>query len=130
MILEDIKELKTSDRDLRKFGLLIGGVFAAVGILFWARGKAHFMFFLTPGALLLMLGFAFPRGLKQIYLVWMTLAIVMGFVVSHILLTVFFFLVITPIGLAARLFRKDFLSLKQEPKATTYWIARQPVAKS
>ena len=125
MIREEIKQLKTADRDLRKFGLLVGAVFAALGILFWARGKPHFLFFLLPGAMLLSLGLVFPRALKHVYIAWMALAIVMGFVVSHILLTLFFFLVITPIGLTARLCGKDFLSLQWDRKATTYWIPRR-----
>ena len=40
-IRDDIKQLKTTDRDLRKFGLLVGGVFAALGLIFFLRHKAH-----------------------------------------------------------------------------------------
>ena len=42
MIWQDIKQLKTGPRDLRRFGLLVGGVFAVLGILLWLRGKGHF----------------------------------------------------------------------------------------
>jgi len=121
-IIEDIKGLKTGPRDLRKFGLLVGGVAAGFGLLMWARGKPHFVYFLSPGSLLLVLGAVAPKILKPVYLVWMSLAMVMGFVVSHALLTVFFFLVITPIGLAARLAGRDFLRLKLDRKAATYWL--------
>jgi hypothetical protein len=123
MILQDIKELKSSPRELRKFGLLVGGVFAGLGILFWLRGRAHFAF-LLPGVVLVFLGVAFPRSLKPIYLGWMSLAIVLGFIVSHVLLTFFFLAVITPIGLAARLFGKDFLRLKLDRSAPSYWLRR------
>jgi hypothetical protein len=37
-----------------------------------------------------------------------------------------FYLVITPFGLAARLLGKDFLHLRFEPQAATYWIDRRP----
>jgi hypothetical protein len=128
MIVSDIKSLKTGPRDLRKFGLVVGGVFAALGIIMWVRGKPHFPYFLVPGAALLALGLVFPKALKQVYLLWMTLAIVLGFVVSTVLLTFFFFLVITPIGLVARLVGKDFLSLKLDRAASTYWLRRESKA--
>ena len=49
-IREDIKQLKTGDRDLRKFGLMVGGVFARLGLLFLWRHKAFYPYFLWPGA--------------------------------------------------------------------------------
>ena len=126
MILKDIKELKTTHRDLRKFGLLVGAVFTVLGLIWWARGKPHFPWFLAPGLVLLAFGLAWPRALKYVYIAWMSLAIVLGFVVSTVLLTFFFFLVITPIGLLARLVGKDFLGLKLDRQAPTYWLHRQP----
>ena len=125
MIIEEIKELKTGERELRKFGLLVGGVLLALGILFWARGKRHFPWFLAPGVALFLLGALAPRSLKQVYLAWMSMAIVLGFIVSTLILTVFFYGVITPVGLLARLFGRDFLSLKLDRRAKTYWVARR-----
>jgi polyferredoxin len=125
MIAKDIKELKTTSRDLRKFGLLVGGVFVVLGLIWWARGKPYFAWALAPGAVLLALGLIWPRALKYVYIVWMSLAIVLGYIVSTVLLTIFFFLVITPIGLIARLAGKDFLSLKLNRQAPTYWLARE-----
>jgi len=123
-IREELKQLKTGQRELRRFGLLVGGIFAALGLLLLLRGKAHFPYFLAPGAVLVAFGVAFPRALKHVYLAWMSLAIVLGFIVSNLLLTLFFFLIITPIGLVARLCGKDFLSLKLNRQAHSYWIPR------
>ena len=125
MLLKDIKELKTGTRELRNFGLVVGGVFALLGLLFLARGKAAYPWLLTPGLLLVAFGAIAPCILKYIYLVWMGLALVLGFVVSHVILTVFFFLIITPIGLIARLAGKDFLRLKLDRQANSYWIPRE-----
>jgi hypothetical protein len=124
MLREEIRELKTGRAELRKFGLLVGGILFALGVLFWARGKARYPYFLAPGALLVVLGAAVPAALKQIYIAWMTLAILLGFIVSSVILTFFFFVVILPIGLVSRVFGKDFLTRKLDPQATTYWIGR------
>jgi hypothetical protein len=123
-IREDIQQLKTGDRDLRKFGLLVGGVFAGLGILFLVRHKPHGSYFLWPGAALLLAGAVLPRALKYVYLAWMSLAIVLGFVVAHVILTLLFFLVITPVGWFARLRGQDFLSLKLDRQSTSYWIVQ------
>jgi len=125
MIRQELKEIKTGDRDLRKFGLLVGGVFATLGLIWWARGKPYFPWSLTPGVMLVTLGLVWPRALKWVYLAWMSLAIVLGLVVSTVLLTCFFFLVIAPIGLAARVAGKDFLGLKLDRRASTYWIKKE-----
>ena len=131
MLLDDIKQLKRGKSELRKFGLLVGGAFAVLGLLWLLRGKAHPAWLLAPGIALVVLGAALPGILKPVYLVWMSLALVLGFIVSHVLLTLFFFLAITPIGIVARLTGKDFLRLKLQPDAKTYWIPRsRPATKT
>lgn len=129
-IREDIKQLKTSDRDLRKFGLMVGGVFTVLGLLFLWRHKAFYPYLLWPGAALVLLGTILPRALKWVYLVWMSVAFVLGFVMAHVILTLLFLLVITPMGLAARLTGKDFLSLKLDRTAKSYWLPRPSKPKS
>jgi polyferredoxin len=123
---EDIQQLKTGRRDLRKFGLTVGAVFVGLGLLFLFRHKARTPYFVGAGLGLMFFGAVLPRALKWIYLAWMSIALALGFVVAHVILTVFFFLVVTPIGLLARATGKDFLSLKLNRSAPTYWIRRQP----
>ena len=130
MIRDEIKQLKTGTRELRKFGLLVGGVFALLGIVLLLCARPSAPWFLVIGVLLVTFGLIVPRALKQVYIVWMALAIVLGFVVSHVLLTVFFYGVITPIGLVARACGRDFLSLKLNRAAASYWIFRERKPKS
>jgi hypothetical protein len=125
MLLDDLRELKRGPRELRRFGLLVGAVFAALGSIWLMRGKPHFMYLLGPGAVLVLAGALAPRTLRGVYVVWMAFALALGFVVSHVLLTLFFFLVITPVGLVARLLGKDFLRLRIKRGAATYWLPSQ-----
>jgi hypothetical protein len=129
-VREDLKQLRTSPRDLRKFGLMVGGVFAALGLLFLWRNKTFYPWCLWPGAVLMAFGAVLPRALKWIYIAWMSVAFVLGFVMAHVILTLLFFLMITPIGLLARLAGKDFLGLKLDREAKSYWIAREQKARS
>jgi len=125
VIRNETKQLKTGERELRKFGLWVGAALVVLGLLFLLRHKTHYPYLLWPGVALTAFGAARPRALKYVYLAWMTLAIVLGFVVSPLVLTLFFFLVMTPVGLAARSLGKDFLSRKVDRTATTYWIQRE-----
>jgi len=124
MLIEDIKRLKTGPRDLRKFGLSVGGVLLLLACWFFYRQKAHYPYFVYPGVALVALGFAFPKSLKWIYIGWMTLGLALGLIVSTVLLTLFFYLVVSPMGVVARLCGKDFLERKWNPSAPTYWRSR------
>lgn len=127
MLREDIKALqKATPRDLRKFGLVVGGVFCALALLFFLPKwhKSWFWWLLVPGVPLVVLGAVAPRSLKWVNVGWMTLAMVLGALVSTILLTLLFYFVVMPTGLVARLAGKDFLSRKLDPKAASYWILR------
>jgi len=130
MIRNEIKQLKTGARELRKFGLLVGGVFALIGVVLLLRHRAAAPYFLSAGALLILPGLIVPRVLRPVYLAWMSLAILLGFVVSGILLILLFFFVITPIGLVARCLGNDFLNLKLDPTAASYWRPRERRSKT
>jgi hypothetical protein len=123
LIRQELKSLKTEPRDLRQFGLMVGGVFLALGLWFVFRHKTWHAWFWAPGGLLIVLGGLAPRALKHVYVSWMALAVTLGLAVSTVLLTLFFYLVVTPMGLVARLCGKDFLSRKR-CEATSYWLLR------
>lgn len=132
MLREELKHLRTEPRDLRKFGLMVGGVFALLGLWFLWRHKPWHGWFWIPGALLIVFGAVAPKTLRHIYRAWMGMALVLGLIVSTVLLTVFYYVVVTPIGLAARLAGKDFLERKWS-NASSYWQLRpaaQPKAPS
>ena len=129
-IRQQINDLKTDTPNLRKFGLLVGAVLCLVGLLLLLRHKTNYPYLFWPGAVLIAFGAVWPRALKYPYIAWMTMAFALGFVMSHVILTLFFFLLITPIGLVARLFGKDFLNRTLDLQVTTYWIPREAEPKT
>ena len=129
-LFQDIRKLKTGPRELRKFGLTVGSVLVAIGILFFLRQKPSYPFLLWPGVALIIFGAIAPRALKYLYIAWMSLALTLGFIMSYVILTLFFFLIVTPIALLARLFRRDFLAQRLDKQASTYWIRCETEAKA
>jgi len=62
-----------------------------------------------------------PTWFRGFYRAGMAVSFYVGQVVSRILLTVLFLLVVTPLGLLLRLFGKDLLQLKRKPAKESYW---------
>jgi hypothetical protein len=57
----------------------------------------------------------------------MKFAFLLGWLNTRLLLGVFFYLILTPIGLLLRLTGRDLLDRKIDPAARTYWSKREVV---
>ena len=64
-----------------------------------------------------------PIILKPIYILWMVFAVILGWVMTRVILSFLFYIVITPIGIISRILGKEFLDLK-ESKHDSYWNHR------
>lgn len=124
MVIDEIKSIKATPQEARKFGLTIG-IFLLVlaGFLFWKQ-RAGFPYFAYAGTGLALLGMAAPVLLKPLYIVWMSFAMVMGFIMTRVILTILFFGLFTPFSLVAKLLGKDLLDERWDKNTTTYWMKR------
>lgn len=66
-----------------------------------------------------------PPLFRYIFSKWVALSIVIGYFISRILLTLIFFLVITPTGFLMKLFGKDPMDRKIDNKVQSYWIKHE-----
>lgn len=71
------------------------------------------------------LGFFFPQWMRIVYVGWMIAVYPIGWLVSHLVMAVVFYLVIWPIGLTLVLMGRDPMQRKIDRQADTYWIARR-----
>jgi hypothetical protein len=111
----------------RAFGLVFTVVLGGVGVwilLFGTRWPAWP--WLGAASVLLALSLCAPRVLAPLNRAWFRFGLRLHAVVNPVILGFVFFCVVTPIGLLARLVGKDFLRLRRDPKATSYWIERDP----
>jgi saxitoxin biosynthesis operon SxtJ-like protein len=111
-----------SFRTEREFGLIVGGVFVALGSWWIYRGKfvnaAYIL--LTLGAVLIVFGLIWPRALVLPNKAWMLLAEGLSFVMTRVILGLVFYLVVTPIGIAKRLRGWDPLD-RRSGSRESYW---------
>jgi len=129
MMQEEFKNIKGTKKDLRKFGLTVGGVLILVAVVLFYFTKPSAIYFAIIGGILFLLGLVFPQGLKMLNKIWMGLAIVLGFFMSRLILTILFYIVLTPIALLAKLVGKKFMNLKYDKSANTYWEKRSIIPK-
>ncbi len=113
-------------KELRRFGQVIALASALLsGLLFWRQSSAA-PFVLGAGAVVGGLSLLAPGVLEPFERVWMALARIMAAVMTVVMLTLTFLLMITPLGVVLRLFGKDLIDRKLDPNATTYWTAVEP----
>jgi len=119
---EEIKDIKSSKKDLRDFGITVGSGFFVLGGLFWWRTGDFYPLLFIIAALLVFLGISLPGILKPFQKVWMSLAVVLGWLMTRLILIILFFLVITPISLLMKSLGKDILDIKFDRTARSYWV--------
>lgn len=129
MLIEEIKNISSSKRDLKKFGISVGLVLVIIGFLFqvvWDNPTVC-MILGGIGAFLILFGIIFPLVLLPIHKAWMTLAVILGFIMTRIILSFLFYIVVTLVGLIAKIVGKDFLNRKIDRNEESYWNIREKV---
>ena len=120
-IRSEVKKLGTTPKDLRKFGFTMAIVLGILALLTGYKGSWSFPYILVLSVAFAGCAVLQPMLLKQIYLGWMTLAIVMGFFMTRVILSILFYSVFSIGGLITRVLKKDLLDQQYDPSAKTYW---------
>ena len=120
-----IERIDASTKNVRKFGYLFGAIGLVASAYLLYRGKFTWPYFGGAGLLFLAGAlFAVPL-LRPVYRAWMAFAHVLGWINARVLLGLFFYLVLTPVGLILRISGKDLLDEKIDRGAPSYWIRRE-----
>ena len=123
-MFEEIKDIKSKKRDVRNFGVTVGIILLIIsGFLFW-KEKESFQIFLAIGIILFLTAIALPSVLKPVYWIWMIFAIILGWFMTRVILSLLFYVVFTSIGLTLRFFGKQFLELRWDKSIESYWNFR------
>jgi len=104
----------------RSFGLSVGAVCLAAGVWSWWRGRVSIaLALMVVGVVLVGCGLLAPSLLVMPNRIWWRVAQALGWINSRIILTLFFFLVLTPVGVVMRLCGHN--PLKTRARAGTNW---------
>jgi hypothetical protein len=105
----------------------VGAVFAVIGIVSYWFGRRGFRLWpLVAAGLLIVPAILEPRILAPVYRVWMRIAQVLAWINTRLILTLAYFVMLTPVGIIRRRFGADALGLRFDRDAVSYRTARSP----
>lgn len=116
---------KTSTRDLREFGFLTGTIIALLfGVVFpvllhdkpFPELPLAFQIFFGLSLVSLIL----PIILKPLYIIWMYIGFVLGWINTRIILGIVFFILFTPVAMLLKLLRRDPMHRKLTDALESY----------
>ena len=92
------------------------------------EGELNKIFFIVA-LFFLFLGLINSKILTPLNIIWFKFGIFLGKIVSPVVMGLIFFLVVTPIGLIMKIFKKDLLNLNYNNEKT-YWVNKNNVKSS
>ncbi|MGE5498981.1 MAG: SxtJ family membrane protein [Syntrophothermus sp.] len=124
-IISEIKKIKSTNAELKKFGISVGFVLTLISLYLSFKGKSSYIYFTYSGIFLIMSALSAPRLLKHIQKIWMAIGIILGWFTTRIILSVLYYIILTPIGFVMRLSGKDLLEMKIQKDKRSYWNYRE-----
>ena len=108
----------------RSFGVVFAIVFSIIGTWPLLSGGELRIWSQLVAAAFLGLGFITPGVLRPLNILWFKFGMLLGRIIAPIVISLLYFITVTPTGLIMRILRKDILRLKLDRNAKSYWICR------
>jgi hypothetical protein len=114
-------------RQLNQFGFIWLGFVAGFGAVAWFKFNSPTAAAILWGASVVVpvIGWMAPAFMRAVFVGMSYAAWPIGFVVSHVVLALVYYLVMTPIGLAMRLIGYDPMTRRRDPDLKSRWVARE-----
>ena len=116
---------KLTIKELREFGLLTGGIIAGLFGLILPLIQGHSLPIIPWIIAITLVGLAIilPKSLDPVYQVWMKIGLYVGWLESRIVLSIVFFIILTPMAFIMKLFNRDTMARKFDFQVETYRIS-------
>ena len=111
-------------KEWKKFGFGLTFIFALLGTINLLLSGELYLYFYFISSFFLLISFLFPLLLKPVFILFTYLGFILGWIMTRVILTILFYVVITPMAIIMRLFGKKFLELKIDKNRASYWIKR------
>ena len=108
----------------KSFGIVFFTVFLIIAIWPLLNGYEIRYWSLIISIVFLILGILNSKILTPLNKIWFKIGILLGNVISPIVMSIIFFLVVTPTSFIMKILGKDLLNLKKNTK-NSYWIEKR-----
>jgi hypothetical protein len=116
-------------KELRNFGIaaLVASIVLSLFLYSFKHPAIYWIvIIIISGSIIFLSSLISARLTRIIYLSLILLTYPIGYVLNFLVMTVFYFFIITPVGLVFRLACKDPLHRRFNYAAKSYWLKRQP----
>jgi len=111
----------------KKFGYFFSSVFAFLAFFFLIKFQHNFFTFFALLTIITLILSVFKSDiLRPFNLLWMRLGYFLGIILKPIILSLIFFIIITPIAMITRFFGRDELRIKLQD-CDSHWKTRSPL---
>ena len=115
--------MSVSGSSNKSFGIVFFIVFFIISLYPLLNNENIRIWSLIISVIFLILGIMNSNLLSPLNKIWFKFGMLLGNIVSPLVMSLIFFLIVTPTGLLMRIFKKDLLNLKYNNKKT-YWIEK------
>jgi len=115
-------------KEWQKFGFGLSLILAVIASIQLYLGSAAALFLYGAAAVLVLAALMFPLLIKPLFILFSYIGLAMNWLVTHLVLTIVFFLLITPLGWLLKLSGKKLLDRDFSGKPDSYWISREKEA--
>ena len=115
--------MRFKNKKNKQFGYLFFLIFLIIGLWPLLNSEKINLFFIFISSIFLILTLINSRILTPLSNLWIKFGELLGKFIAPIVMGFVFFLILTPISLLLRIFKKDLLKLNSKSNAS-YWIKR------
>jgi hypothetical protein len=117
-------------KEAKKFGLILAFILLVIGTTHFFKGHIRASAWLYSfSAVSFFIAALLPSFLMPVYIIFIKIAHVIGWVNTRIILCIIFYLIVSPIGLVMRLFKKSPLEKQIDKNKDSYWIKKEYISK-
>ena len=109
----------------KSFGIVFFIVFLIIGLYPILNESNIKVWSIIVSILFLILGILNSNILTPLNKTWIKFGILLGYVISPIILSIIFFIIVLPTGIIMRLLKNNFLGIKFDKKIESYWIKKE-----
>jgi len=117
------KRTVSETREASRFAVILAALLLALaGLSWWRHHQTRLIACLCASLLVLFCAFLVRPLWMRFFRLWMRFASGLSWVMTRVILSLFFYVFLTPYGMLSRLFRKDPLDLDWRRRKGSYWI--------
>lgn len=112
-------------REWRKFGIGLGIILSIIATIQLLIGRELFPYFYGAGVIILLSAAFAPIFIKPLFIIFSYIGFSIGYIMTKVLLIIFYIAIITPVGVISRIFGKQFLNIIFKNNVDSYWIDKE-----